>query len=154
MKRISIFFIFIIYIIVAKNTVFAEKQQVIQEGDNCESGYFYNPEGKTDPFKPFILEQPEIIKTKPMTPLQDYEIGQLTLVGIIWQLQNPIALVEDSAKKGFFMRKGTLIGKHGVVKEIKRNEVVIEERYYDYSGKLTTTATSLVLYKPEEEEIR
>ena len=119
---------------------------------NLKSEYSYNPKGKRDPFKPFILKQSKIIEKKPRTPLQEYEIGQLKLVGIIWRLKDPIALVEDSAKKGFFMRKGTLIGRYGVVKEIKENEIIIEEKFYDYLGKLKTTKTSLVLYKPEEEE--
>jgi type IV pilus assembly protein PilP len=66
------------------------------------SSYIYDPTGKPDPFKPFISEvkrsKEEADKT--LQPLQKYEISQLKLVAIIWNIDTPRALVEDSSGRG------------------------------------------------------
>ncbi len=61
------------------------------------SGYIYDPMGKPDPFKPFILEvkRSKEEADKALQPLQRYELSQLKLVAIIWNIANPRALVED-----------------------------------------------------------
>ncbi|HPD60575.1 MAG TPA: hypothetical protein PKV48_02285, partial [Thermodesulfobacteriota bacterium] len=63
------------------------------------SGYNYDPTGKPDPFKPFILEvkRSKEEADKILQPLQRYELSQLKLVAIIWNIDKPRALVEDSA---------------------------------------------------------
>ena len=102
-----------------------------------EAEFSYNPIGKPDPFKPFIQLTPVKGGTRkyPLTPLQRYEVSQLKLVAVISTPEGNIALVEDSAGKGFFLKKGTEIGSNdGKVKQILSEKVIVEEIYPDIFG--------------------
>jgi type IV pilus assembly protein PilP len=122
-----------------------------------EREYTYNPAGKTDPFKPFIQLTPTKVGAKgvPLTPLQRYETSQLKLVAIIAAREGNVALVEDSAGKGYFLKKGTAIGKNdGKVTQILKDRVIIQEFEQDISGQTNQTKQNevlLYLYRPEEE---
>ena len=118
-----------------------------------EVEYAYDPIGKPDPFKPFIQLIPikEASRSVPLTPLQKYEISQLKLVAIITTPEGNIALVEDSAGKGYFLKKGTGIGKNdGKVKKILKDKVIIEEVYEDIFGQKKVNEISLFLHRIEE----
>ena len=118
-----------------------------------EKEYVYDPVGKTDPFKPFIQLTPvrELARSVPLTPLQKYEISQLKLVAIISTLEGNVALVEDSSGKGYFLKKGTWIGKNdGKVAKILKDRVIIEEMYQDIFGQTKNNEISIVLHRLEE----
>jgi type IV pilus assembly protein PilP len=118
-----------------------------------EAEYSYNPAGKPDPFKPFIqlTSVREASRSIPLTPLQKYEISQLKLVAIISAPEGNIALVEDSAGKGYFLKRGTWIGKNdGKVTKILKDKVIIEEVYQDIFGQTKTNEISLFLHRIEE----
>lgn len=117
-----------------------------------EPVYAYSPAGKPDPFKPFLQLTPvRDLKNVPLTPLEKYEIAQLKLVAIISGGEGNIALVEDSAGKGYFVKKGTAIGKNeGKVTRVLRDKVVIEEVYQDILGQRKTNEISLFLHRMEE----
>ena len=118
-----------------------------------EKEYSYNPVGKPDPFKSFIQITPakEYSRRVPLTPLQKYEISQLKLVAIIITPEGNIALVEDATGKGYFLRKGTEIGKNdGKVKRILKDRVIIEEVYEDISEPKKINEISLFLHQVEE----
>ncbi len=123
------------------------------EASKAEPEYAYNPTGKADPFKPFIqLTLARRPGGVPLTPLQRYEVSQLKLVAIIASPEGNVALVEDSAGKGFFLKKGTLVGKNdGKVSRVLKDRVIIEELYQDIYGKAKNAEVSLYLYRPEEE---
>jgi type IV pilus assembly protein PilP len=128
----------------------AEKKELEKKE---ETEYAYNPVGKPDPFKPFIqlTSIKESSKSFPLTPLQKYEISQLNLVAIIATPEGNIALVEDSAGKGYFLKKGTGIGKNdGKVKKILKDRVIIEEAYEDIFGQKKVNEISLFLHRVEE----
>jgi type IV pilus assembly protein PilP len=114
--------------------------------------YSYNPIGKRDPFEVFALTdtvRPDV----PLTPLQRFSIDQLKLVGIIWGISNPRAMVEDPGGKGHVLKRGTLIGRNwGKVSRIKQDEVIIAEEYRDIDGRLVVNEISLKLPKPKELE--
>jgi Tfp pilus assembly protein PilP len=115
--------------------------------------YFYSPSGKPDPFKPFIqLSSAKDSKGVALTPLQKYEISQLKLVAIVAAPDgSSIGLVEDSTGKGYFLRKGTLIGNNdGKVTRILRDKVIVEEPYQDVFGKTKINEVSLLLHRTEE----
>lgn len=118
-----------------------------------ETVYTYNPVGKPDPFRPFIqLTSREPSRTGPLTPLEKYDISQLKLVAIISTPEGNFALAEDSLGKGYFLKKGTLIGKNnGKVTKIFKDKVIIEEDYQDIFGQMKTQEISLFLHRPEEE---
>jgi type IV pilus assembly protein PilP len=118
-----------------------------------EKEYVYDPVGKTDPFKPFIqiTSVRDSARSAPLTPLQKYEISQLKLVAIISTPEGNIALVEDSAGKGYFLKRGTGIGKNdGKVTKILKDKVIIEETYQDIFGQTKISEVSLSLNRLEE----
>ncbi len=116
-----------------------------------EAEYSYNPAGKPDPFKPFIQSASRGPRTAPATPLQKFDISQLKLVAIISTSDGNIALVEDATGKGYFLKKGTWIGKNdGRVTKILKDTVIIQEVYQDIFGQTKTSEISLSLHKVEE----
>lgn len=118
-----------------------------------EKEFTYNPEGKPDPFKPFIQLTPvrEALRKTPLTPLQKYDISQIKLVAIISAPEGNIAMVEDATGKGYFLKKGTWVGKNdGKVTKILKDKVVIEEAYQDIFGQTKTQEILLILHKVEE----
>ena len=100
-----------------------------------------------DPFRPFVLE----VRTKKrdrdnLSPLERYELHNLKLVGIIWDIPEPRAMVEDTAGLGYVVTIGTPIGRNGgKVKLIEPKEVVVEESFLDFYGTKKTREVKLKL---------
>jgi Tfp pilus assembly protein PilP len=92
--------------------------------------------GKRDPFRPFTLNnRPSQRRRKNLSPLERYELGQLKLVGVIWDIKQPNAIVEDAAGLGYVVRTGTPIGSNeGKVKRIQPAGLVVEEFQIDMYG--------------------
>ena len=92
--------------------------------------------GKRDPFQPFTLNTR--INSRPrenLSPLERYDLGQLKLVGVVWHVKEPSAMIEDSVGLGYIVKVGTPIGANdGKVRAIKPNEIIIEETYVDLLG--------------------
>jgi len=109
----------------------------------------YNAVGRRDPFRPFTLDiRPEA--RVQLTPLQRYELGQLTVVGTVWEMNPQRAMVEDSAGMGYILSVGTPIGRNGgVVTAIEPERVVVEERVLDFYGK--EQVNRIVMETPKEE---
>jgi type IV pilus assembly protein PilP len=89
-----------------------------------------------DPFRPFTLTARTNVRRRDnLSPLERYELGQLKLVGIVWDVKNPTALVEDAMKLGYTVRIGTPIGANdGKVKMITADAILIEEEFIDLYG--------------------
>jgi type IV pilus assembly protein PilP len=136
-----------------EDTKKVEKKEPEKPEKKEEMKYAYNPAGKPDPFKPFIQLNPvrESGRNVPLTPLQKYEISQLRLVAVIATSEGSIALVEDAAGKGYFLKKGTGIGQNeGKVTRILKDRVIVEEKYQDILGQTKTNEISIMLHRPEE----
>jgi type IV pilus assembly protein PilP len=83
-------------------------------------------------------------------PLQQFTIPQLKLLGIIWGIANPVALIATPNRQEFTVKVGTPVGTgDGKVVSILPDRVVIVERYYDYRGTLQTEKYEMIL--PGEE---
>jgi type IV pilus assembly protein PilP len=82
-----------------------------------------------------------------LSPLERLDLGQITLVGIVWDEKEPKAVVEipeagDTAR-GYIVKIGTPIGTaDGKIKGITRNEVIVEEFYTDIHGVKRTREVS------------
>ena len=118
----------------------------------------YNPTGKIDPFEPLFKEKQTIaknskkIKRTPRTPLERIDLSQLKLVGIILASSGNRALVEESSGKGYVIKKGTYIGTNGgIIVQIEKEIVTVEEKFEDYSGKIQSRNRELKLPKPPGE---
>jgi type IV pilus assembly protein PilP len=100
-----------------------------------ESSYNYSPLAKTDPFRPFVEEEPtakqKIIEKKEVLsifPLQRLDVDKFRIVGIAGDYGRRIAIAEDAAKKYYPLSIGTHIGLHkGKVTDILSDRVIIEE---------------------------
>ena len=122
--------------------------QPAQETDGQPQAPAYNPAGRRDPFRPFTLDIRPEARTQ-LTPLQRYELGQLSVVGTVWELSPPRAMLEDSVGMGFIVTVGTPIGRNGgVVTAIEPQRVVVEERVLDFYGK--EQINRIVMETPKE----
>jgi type IV pilus assembly protein PilP len=124
-----------------KEVAGAQKPAVTDVANKKESPkYFYDPTGKSDPFKSFIAEQEEVAekrRRKPKTYLETLDLSQLELIAVIVGPHGNYAMVRDSKGTGHVITKGTAIGTEGgVVDRITDKEVVIREDYKDFRGNL------------------
>lgn len=79
-------------------------------------------------------------------PLQQYSVQQLQLLGIIWGIADPKALLKAPDGREYVIGVGTPVGTgDGKVVAILQDRVVIVERYYDYRGQLQTERYEIVL---------
>lgn len=115
--------------------------------------YSYNPIGKRDPFRSFtsveVVQRDSIVASE----LQNWELDQLLLVGIMWGVDEPVAMVEDPKGKGHIIRHGDLIGKKwGKVTQIKSDGVIITEEFRDpIENRPITNEYAMKLPDPFEE---
>lgn len=99
----------------------------------------YDPEGKRDPFRSFLFERPENMPDLARGPLEQFDVSQLSLVAVIWDVGTARALVQDPSGMSFIIAEGTRVGKNaGRVLRIGDSAVVVKETYVDYRGKETT----------------
>lgn len=109
-------------------------------------------EKRRDPFRPFTLS---LKKDRPdaLAPLQKYQLRELTLTAVMWNLNPPRALVQDKSGMGFVLTPGTLIGPNrGVVAAIEPRQVIVEEKVMDEW--LHEQLKRETLEIPEEEQSR
>jgi len=126
--------------------------------------YEYNAAGKPDPFKPFMETDPALIKKmeeeqkkraasreRPISPLQQADIGQFRLVGIAGDQSRCVAIVEDGVKKFYPLFIGTYIGLNGGrVAAILPDRVVVEEKAAKQAKKAQIRRVTVMLHKEEE----
>lgn len=128
----------------------AERVDPLDEAIAAQEGYVYNPIGKRDPFRSFLAFGSRPEDTSPRTPLQKYEIDQYQLVGIVWGIDSPRALVEDPEGVGHVMEMGTYVGRNwGKVTQITDNEVVVTEEFKTIEGELVVNPIKLQLVTDE-----
>ena len=97
--------------------------------------YSYDPSGKPDPFRPFIVvvdvaAKQQVVKKAEasMFPLQRAETEKYRVVGIAGDKDHRVAIAEDAAKKFYPLFIGTHIGLYnGKVIEIMADRVIVEE---------------------------
>lgn len=102
---------------------------------------------RRDPFRPLTLNLRATTRRREnLTPLEQFEISQLKLVGIIRNAKQTIALVEDSVGRGYTVRVGTPIGSNdGIVRMITPAAVLIDEEYIDLYGAKKRREVSMTL---------
>ena len=121
--------------------------------------YRYNPEGKPDPFKPFIeiveedkkTQKPEKHKggvTLPLPPLQRFSTEEFRLTGIVLSGTKKFAMVESPEGKHYILHRNTLIGvNEGRVIKIFSDSVVVQEKIKDFEGNTNMERVVLTLRK-------
>ncbi len=132
-----------------------KKVDPLTEAIAAQEEYVYNPIGLRDPFRTFLSFADGSRDDTPRTPLQAHDIEQYQLVGIIWGVDRPRALVQDPEGTGHVMEIGTYIGKNwGKVTQINSNEVVVTEEYQTIDGELVVNNISMTLPVAPEKAVQ
>lgn len=113
----------------------------------------YDPTGKRDPFRDFKWERPDRLQLSAITsPLEQYDVGQLTLVAVVWKTGNARALIQDPSGESYIIGEGARLGKNaGMVKLIRDGLVVVTETYVDYLGEETAKDVEMRMRRNEGE---
>jgi Tfp pilus assembly protein PilP len=110
----------------------------VRVGFGAVSGEFvYDPAGRRDPFRSFEWEhlKREFADSTHSGPLEQYDLAQLALVGVVWDVGRARALVRDPSGMSYVVAAGARMGKNeGLVTQIQDNLVVVRERYVDLYG--------------------
>jgi Tfp pilus assembly protein PilP len=104
-------------------------------------------EGSRDPFRPMTVRTKVVSRNREnLSPLERLDLGQLKIVGIVWDIKEPRAMVEDTAGLGYTVKVGTPIGNNdGKVKAIHGNQIIIEEISADIYGQRKSRDVSMKL---------
>lgn len=120
--------------------------------------FVYNPVGKRDPFRSPDAEpatQAALASASCNEPLCRFDVNQLTLVAVVSGDANPLAMVQDPAGRGYFVRRNTRVGRQGgKVTQIMSDALVITEYFTTPDGKTTANPITLAIKseKPPEQE--
>ena len=95
--------------------------------------YTYTPQGKRDPFRILVTDiQNEGTEIKQLIELQQYELNQLKVLGIIWGGGGETkakAMILDPNGKVHIVTEGMPLGRQGgKIKRIQEDKVFVEEK--------------------------
>lgn len=95
----------------------------------------YAGKNRRDPFAPYTTFQAvestnSVAALPPSSELETFDIDQLKIVGIIWNVSEPRAFVLAPNSKTFVIKKDVRVGRNqGKVVSIREGEVVIVESF-------------------------
>ncbi len=114
-----------------------------------EEPFVYLAEGRRDPFVPLTrIRRPIGGSDEPATPLQRYDLDQFKLVGVVVGMGESKAMVTAPDGKSYILAKGVKIGKNnGVILEINSEVILVEEKYYDFSGNIIENIQEITVPK-------
>ena len=115
-------------------------------------GFAYESAGVRDPFRNFEWEEKgrKAVLGNDRGPLEQYDIGQMSLLAVVWNTGVARALVRDPAGKSYIVGTGTRMGKNeGRVININDNLVVVKETYVDFLGQETTKDIEMRIRRSE-----
>jgi len=124
-------------------------------GKEAAPGFVYSPAGKRDPFQSLMeLERTVRKSAAPETPLQKYALNQLRIIGVVWGKGEPRAMVVSPDGKSHVLKKGVKVGQNeGVVTDITREAVLVQETIYDFGGTSRTVNQKIPLPLTKKELI-
>jgi Tfp pilus assembly protein PilP len=119
---------------------------------SMNSRFDYESSGVRDPFRSFEWEEKgrKAMLGNDRGPLEQYDIGQMSLLAVVWNTGVARALVRDPAGKSYIVGTGTRMGKNeGRVTNINDNLVVVKETYVDFLGQETTKDIEMRIRRSE-----
>ena len=109
----------------------------------------YDPRGRRDPFAQPVADVPMAPGPNhgPLLPLQAFEVNQLRVVGILWNVRSPKAMIKDPSGKLHVVGPNTKVGpKNGYIAVIREGELVVVETI-EQEGRLVSTAQVVKIAK-------
>jgi type IV pilus assembly protein PilP len=109
----------------------------------------YDPRGRRDPFAQPVADVPMApgLTHGPLLPLQAFEVAQLRVVGILWNVRSPKAMVKDPDGKLHIVETNTKVGpRNGYIAVIREGELVVVETI-EQEGRLVSTAQVVKIAK-------
>ncbi|MCI5072852.1 pilus assembly protein PilP [bacterium] len=128
-----------------------KKQSVIEPTSRFgteKNIYFYDPEGKRNPFEPYDLNKDNVASIVE-SPLEKYQLEELSLVGIIWGIADPRGMIKAPDGETYVVRRMSRIGRNrGKISRVAKDSVYVEEEYRDpASGNIAMKETRIELEK-------
>lgn len=114
--------------------------------------FIYDPTGKRDPFRPHrsaikVIPKEGSGSSESADPLLKHDLDKLEVIGILWDVKKPRAVVRDPDGNTYSIVKNSKIGRaDGFVAAIRDGEIVVIETVY-VEGKTTREARVLELKK-------
>ena len=120
-------------------------------GGDGDRSYAYDPIGKRDPFRSFILDRLKELEATAKGPLEQFDLAQLTVLGVLWETSEPRAFVADPSGQGYIVRAGDPIGTNsGSVIQIDDNLMLVRETYIDHMGEQTQKDVEMRVRRNQE----
>ena len=92
-----------------------------------------------DPFRSILFEMRRAEEAAPRAPLEQFDLGQIAVLAVIWDAVKPRALIMDPGGRSFVIEEGSRVGKNsGRVVDIGDNVVLVRETYVNYAGERIT----------------
>lgn len=115
-----------------------------------KSVFTYSPIGIRDPFESLLKKETKSRKAgAPKTPLEKFDLGQFRVQAILIGKGAPRAMVSAPDGKNYILKPGLKIGKNnGVIRDITKSAIVIEELTFDLAGNLVKGLQSITI--PEQ----
>jgi len=123
----------------------------LSEPEPPSTSYAYRADNRRDPFRSVIVAGEKLAGEGLLHPLQKYAVRDLHLVAIVWGGFGASAMLQTPDGKGYTVRTGMTVGnREGVVKQIKPDHLVIEERYTDLFGERKEETIKMDLHPQQE----
>jgi type IV pilus assembly protein PilP len=115
-----------------------------------DASFTYDPTGLRDPFRSFEWERDKLAEAEMRGPLEEFDVSQLSVVGVVWNVGNARALIQDPSGQGFIVGEGARVGKNdGRIIKIDDSVVVVKETYVDLMGQESTKDIELRIRRSE-----
>jgi len=127
----------------------SEAEEAEEEADGVRvAAYEYDPTGKRDPFRSFLIENAKNEAEDDAGPLERFDLNQLSVIATVWKTDDPRALVADPSGRSYVVGQGARVGKNdGRVVQITDGRVVVKETYVDWLGERTTKNVEMRLHR-------
>jgi type IV pilus assembly protein PilP len=92
--------------------------------------FLYDALNRRDPFQPYAEYVPQnpLAQTRPLSPAQKWDLDQLHLVGVMWDVKEPKAMFMSPESEVLVLGRDEGIGnKNGYIAAIREGEVVVIE---------------------------
>ncbi len=108
----------------------AQASSGISELEGFLEPFIYDIVNRRDPFQAYAEYVPveDSGPSRPISPAQRFELEQLQLIGIMWDIKDPKAMFVDPEKEVLVLGRDESIGnRNGYIAAIREGEVVVVE---------------------------